>query len=131
MEWQQDLSVGDTALDNDHRAIFKLIDKVQSAAESGLDSTLIEIALDRLVGYANGHFAREEEFMRRMRYPHIERHRTQHRAMIDHLRVLQSRFDQDDENIGEDLVVFLNDWWYVHILQEDMAYKRFAEKKRA
>jgi hemerythrin len=129
MEWQEDLSVGDAQLDADHRSIFELIDHVQSAAESELDSTLVETALDQLVDYTDRHFAREEAFMRRIGYPDVERHHDKHQALINRVRALQDRLGQEDENVGEDLVVFLNDWWYVHIVQEDMAFKRFAENK--
>ena len=129
MDWHTDLSVGEAELDRDHRSIFQLVDRVQSAADAELDDSLVEYALDRLVDYTDSHFAREEAYMRRIGYPYVLRHQSKHRAMIEHLGLLQSRFDQDDERVGEDLVVFLNDWWYLHILQEDMAYKHFAQQR--
>ena len=51
--------------------------------------------------------------------------------MVEKLRRLYDQHKLDDASsvVAEDMAEFLENWWYAHILTEDMSYKEFAESR--
>lgn len=66
IEWKPEYSVGNAAIDDDHKALFSLVEELSTAGPSGASMEDILSRLDDYVGY---HFAREEDFMARGEYP--------------------------------------------------------------
>lgn len=124
-EWTPDLSVGDAAIDQDHRELFRLFHKLETADVS--EGLLSEI-LGRLEGYAQSHFAREEELLRRVNYPHFDEHVKGHRLFIEWLEAVKSTYARSAETpfeIGETVNRFLGEWLIHHVRHEDMLYRDF------
>lgn len=118
--WSEEMAVDHGVIDHDHKMLLALVDQVQSP-ENQADPVAIEFVLDELVGYTMSHFAREEEFMEKIGYPELERHRELHRNLVEDVQRLRQRQSiQDDAcQFGEDLSGFLANWLVNHILQED------------
>ena len=62
LNWTENMSVGSSINDSDHRALIDLIDKVGDIA-TGKDNDEIDEVLDRLIAYVEYLFAREEKMM--------------------------------------------------------------------
>ena len=79
----------DPRVDQDHRALFKLLDRVSTHRR---DSDLEDLnpLLDQLLEYSFEHFAREESSMEAWNYPrsaqHSEAHQAMRKAFIESLR---------------------------------------------
>jgi hemerythrin len=88
---------------------------------------MLEDSFDKLIDYIDEHFAREEVFMKKIGYPNIVEHHGKHAEMEDKMRALFTRYSEGDPTVSEALGNFVEDWWYSHILKEDMKYREFAE----
>ena len=60
-EWTQDYAVGVTQFDDQHKELFRLINKLEATLGSGRDS--LKEVLDGLIAYAAMHFKTEEDLM--------------------------------------------------------------------
>ena len=60
--------------------------------------------------------------MREVGYAGLVEHHGLHAEVDEELHRLYRKFRDGDEGIARDVVEFLREWWFVHILQVDMAY---------
>jgi hemerythrin-like metal-binding protein len=88
----------------------------------GRSRKVIDEIIAALNGYADRHFAMEEDLMRRTRYPGIEAHVLEHKKF--HLTVarLQKRHRSGLIARSHEVVGFLQEWLKHHIAKTDRAY---------
>lgn len=131
IQWSAEMSVGDEALDRDHRYLIGLLNQLASPS-CRHDRTTQELVLDELLGYTIGHFSREELYLERAGFPQLERHRRIHQGLTDHLIAIRDRFAAErDIDVGDEVAMFLTDWLRSHIMREDMQYSRFIAARAA
>lgn len=117
VRWTPDMSVGVKVLDDDHRRLFALMNKVIAAFYAGVGAGVVASTLDELENYTREHFAREEAMLVARDYGPIESHRAQHRHLVDELVRLR------EEKAGIQLIPALNEWLTTHILKVDLGYR--------
>ncbi len=131
MTWKADMSVGLEELDQDHRFLIQVINRLAVNAENDGDAEAIRECLASLRNYAEFHFAREESVMRACGYSTLAEHQDEHRAFTREIAAIVDRFDQGDANvraeINENLIGYLKDWLTHHILVVDMGYRPLVE----
>jgi hemerythrin-like metal-binding protein len=131
MTWKADMSVGLEELDQDHRFLIQVINRLAVNAEDDGDAEAIRECLASLRNYAEFHFAREESVMRACGYSTLAEHQDEHRAFTREIAAIVDRFDQGDANvraeINENLIGYLKDWLTHHILVVDMGYRPLVE----
>lgn len=125
--WDDTLKVGDPELDEDHRRLVNTAAELYAAAFAGVGTSVLRRALDKLEGYAVGHFAREEESMRLARYPGLDAHRRQHAVFADKIDALKRALGSEpaDTDVAIDTIVFLNDWIHTHVAEADRDYRPY------
>jgi hemerythrin len=120
--WSQEMSVGVPELDDDHRTLVGLINKLADAQDID-DAAVIEAVLDSLSTYVDEHFQREEEYMDSVGYPQLPEHRQKHRALTAQVEQIRLEFFLGNRDcLGEHTLAFLKEWLRQHILIEDMQY---------
>ncbi len=127
--WKPEYSVGNDAIDNDHKGLFALVSELGEADISG---GFLDDILQRLEDYAEGHFAREEALMRKIGYPEYDAHVHEHSAFVEWLETVQKTYRRAAESpflIGDVVNDFLKEWLVEHILEEDMKYRDFINSK--
>ena len=127
-EWNEKLSVGDAAIDDDHKGLFDLIRELETANLT--DGYLTDI-ISRLEDYAEGHFAREEALMKKMDFPDFDAHVVKHRAFTEWLDTVKTTYRRSAESpfqIGDMVNQFLRNWLVQHIMKEDMKYRDFMSE---
>ena len=130
VEWKPEYSVGNAAIDADHKMLFDLVNRLSSADVT--DGFLSEIIAE-LEDYAAGHFEREEAVMRAADYPDLEEHIKGHRNFVEWLESVKITYRRAAESpfqIGDSVNAFLQGWLVNHILKEDMLYKPHIAKAR-
>ena len=132
MEWREQYSVGQDKFDDDHKQIFSLVDGFTSTMLSDDAADRLDVIFDELMAYINDHFVREEAFMSETGFPDFVEHRTKHQKMVEKLRRLYGQHTGGDASsvVAEDMADFLENWWYAHILTEDMRYKEYTAANR-
>ncbi|MBY0431849.1 MAG: bacteriohemerythrin, partial [Rhodospirillales bacterium] len=86
--------------------------------------------LSALVEYTHTHFRNEEAMMAENGYPFSAEHHAAHEDLRGQVEDIRKRFEAGDTSrLGNEMLAFLHDWLYFHILEEDMSYRPFFEAK--
>ncbi len=122
--WNDKFSMGVDVIDHDHRILVDLIDQLHEAFVNGNPDSTVTPVLDTLVDYTRFHFAREEDLMAKAGYPGLDQHKEVHRTLRRQVEDIQARV-QNGTRMGNELLAFLQDWLYFHILEQDRAYSPY------
>ncbi len=134
-EWTKEFSVGVEEIDDDHKRLLALVNDLHDAVEAGAAWNVLDNVLDGLTLYVTYHFAHEETLFTRTDYPGYERHRRQHQALTITVHEIQQDFqDHALETLPHQVLEFLKNWLYEHILGSDRAfavyYKSWLARQR-
>jgi hemerythrin-like metal-binding protein len=131
MQWSEEMSVGIDELDEDHKQLIAIINRLAENRGKASRVGVVRQCLLALRRYAELHFAREERVMRACDYPMLSGHSATHKAFVARVREVNARFEAAPEAearaIDKDLLDYLTQWLKNHILHEDMAYRPYAE----
>lgn len=121
LEWNEQLSVNISSIDDQHKELVKMINELHDAACQLESQTDCEQIIERLKDYIKYHFAAEEKLMQQADYPQIDEHMQDHDKFID--RVLDFQFQlQEEKDITQELLDFLKEWLTGHIKGSDKKY---------
>lgn len=128
--WSDDYSVNINELDEQHKQLINIINRVYEASQSGAKKNVIRRIFVELAEYVAYHFKVEEELFKCYGYPNFEQHRRQHEQLVIILLDLQLRFRKGTMTLSEDMLNFLkNDWLLKHIVVSDKEYSSFLNSK--
>lgn len=127
LKWEEDLSVGIDELDEHHKELIFLINRLHEAKEKGLGTERLMEIVAELFNYANYHFSAEEALFEEKDYPHALEHCEQHLEFRERLRELRDMVEAGIESAQADLLCFLNSWWTSHIKVHDKKYGPFLK----
>jgi len=130
IQWSDELSVKIPSIDNQHKTLVKLINKLDAAIEAGNARQVLQVVLGELTRYAQAHFIYEEALFTLYHYPDSANHILSHEKLFEKVEQFKQALE-DNEDIYAQLVAFLNDWLAHHILQEDMAYSVYLLQRGA
>jgi len=117
--WNDSLSVGFEPIDEQHRRLVELINKLHSAMAQGKGSQTLSSVLDGLIDYVQTHFASEEAMMKINDYPGYAAQKSQHIDLTRQVLELRSQFATGQTVITMDVMKFLKDWLVDHIQGSD------------
>jgi hemerythrin len=123
--WSDEYSVGIAEIDEQHKTLFVMIDKLHQAIMKHEGSAACKTILVELVDYARVHFALEQTLMRVGKYPEYEAHCKLHKDLVEEVEALQKKIASGRAAISFELLQFLRNWLTKHILNEDMKYGAF------
>lgn len=124
INWKPEYSVGDPAIDHEHR---ELVDLVNTAAAALLDGGVrgdAERAFGDLLRAISAHFALEEEQMRRAGYDQIAAHKDDHERLLDALRDIMDTDDDAGNATAQRLTDALEIWFTDHFRTHDARLHR-------
>lgn len=122
MTWSDDYSVEIQEIDEQHKCLVELINKLYSALASKENRTQVAEILDHLVEYTKIHFAVEEALMRIFHYSDYDGHKQIHDDIVVDVVSFQGRFHRGDDAVGMELLQYLKGWLVNHILNVDARY---------
>jgi len=131
--WQNTMSVGNDAIDHDHRYLISFVNTIELVLQSPEDKKSIMIALEQLYEYGEEHFKKEEAIQRKIKYPQSLNHKHSHSKLLDQLKVVQAKV-KGLESSGEiskyapELTTYLRGWLVNHVFNEDMLLKPYLLK---
>ena len=129
VQWSEELSVGVKLFDRQHQRLVSMLNKMIENPKATTRSETVADILSGMTHYALEHFKSEEDLMTEHGYPDLDMHRRQHQSFWEKLTVLCKDTTQGAEAVPRELLGFLQHWLTQHILDEDMAYKKFFEEK--
>lgn len=125
VEWSDELSVGIEEIDEQHKLLTALINRMHEAIQERHGNQVVGEILDELTDYTRIHFAVEESLMRILDYPGYEEHHEHHRDLLEQVTDLKRKVAEGKASIGFELMHFLKVWLTKHIMEEDMLYSGF------
>ncbi|BAL22747.1 bacteriohemerythrin [Azoarcus sp. KH32C] len=127
IDWTPDLEVGVAEIDEDHRVMVAMLNRIMKAG--GRHETT-QAVLEELGRYTLHHFEREERLMVECRYEFADLHRREHRALYDEIRHQIDDLIARERRLSE-LAKFMQRWLLRHIVAEDrllaLAIRRHRE----
>ena len=122
ISWKDSLSVGINEIDEQHKKLVGLINKLFEAMSQGKSKEIMQAVLGELSNYVITHFATEEKLMKQLGYEEYDYHKQEHKFFIDKLNEFKIKFSSGNEAISIDLLNFLKDWLLRHIIGTDRKY---------
>ena len=119
IDWKPEFSVGDPAVDHEHRELIDLVNDTAGAILGEGGSGDIDRAYGDLLRAVSSHFAHEERQMRLADYDQLEAHKTDHERLIDALRDLMDGDPASSSQAAERLVGVLGNWFSGHFATHD------------
>lgn len=129
IQWSDDYSVGVSILDEQHKSIIRMVNKIHAYITSGASSEEISEILNQMTQYAMNHFRTEEDYMKLFEYPEFELHRKEHMEYWKKTALFANEAMSGNKEVLGDILSFLIDWWMDHILRTDLRYKEFFQEK--
>jgi len=123
MVWTKVISVGVTAMDDDHKKLIDIINKLHDGIVAGHKKEILAAVLDHLVDYTKFHFTKEEELLLKTNYPALSAHKIEHESFVSRITNLQERFKSSPVVMLDlELMSYLRNWLLTHIQGSDKKY---------
>jgi hemerythrin-like metal-binding protein len=129
MAWNDKLSVGVKVLDDDHKKLLAIANELYDAIVDQRGKDVLGGILDRLVSYTQFHLAREEQFFAVTGYPDAVQHTKIHEALTKQALDIQERLNCGTQPLTLEVMTFLKDWLFDHILGADAKYGPYLNSK--
>jgi len=123
IEWKPEYSVGDPAVDHEHRELVELVNSAAGAILDDRPGADVDRCLGDLMRAISAHFAHEEKQMRRASYDHLVPHKADHERLLDALRDIMDGA-ADTPLAAERLTAVLEAWFTEHFRTHDARLHR-------
>ena len=131
IEWNDGLSLSHEPLDDDHREMAALINKLYLAVNEDFGRDAVADVARRLLAFSQAHFSHEKGLMARHDYPDLSDHLREHKTLVDELVGLIAIIEAGGETVLPETVDFLDDWFAAHIQGADARFAAFLEDRNA
>jgi hemerythrin-like metal-binding protein len=119
VEWNDFLSVGHARIDEDHKRLFEILNRLADGAER-CKRAVVADSIEQMIRYAGEHFAREEELMAKIHYPLTAEHTQRHRELAAKVLGWRTKIaERWHPWHGGTFFVVLAHWLVSHIMEDD------------
>lgn len=132
-EWTEGLSAGFEEIDNQHKELISLIQKLFVTVDRKESLQQVGMATDFLREYIVQHFQMEERYMEAYGYAGRDNHKAQHQKFIEDFEAHQERFYLNiaDYHMALEIKGWLYNWLVNHITKTDKALGEFLRQQIA
>lgn len=126
LEWSDTYLIGIDRIDFEHETFFGLVSDFEKARVENADKKVLLGILEEIALYAKFHFRSEENVMKSLNFPDLERHEQKHLQLIEDLsnKILGLTLDSITP---EEVQNFLVDWFLHHTTNEDRKIAEFQK----
>lgn len=129
LEWKETYSVGIKELDQQHKGLLELVNRVCNMDPATLPKNEAFAILNTLINYAQTHFETEERLLQTHDYPHLAQQQREHVAFTAEVFKLAQQLEKNDPHLHRQITDFVKNWYISHILGTDREYKDFLLSK--
>ncbi len=120
-EWLPIYSVNVSEIDEQHKKMFDILNKVFSEKLDG--DVFLSNIMKELDDYSLYHFETEEKYFSQFNYPKEEEHKRLHQEYVESINNFKKNNVKESE-----LKDFLKNWWFDHVQGADQEYSIFFNK---
>ncbi|MES9963749.1 MAG: hemerythrin family protein [Candidatus Sedimenticola sp. 20ELBAFRAG] len=130
MQFNTRIALGIDELDNEHKALVNLLNRLAGAIQTNPKPPLEEATemLAELAMETKDHFRNEEACMERSSYPDLHEHHREHVMLCAELKLLMRELQDGSEQLDMDLLVQLKQWLIGHIVTADREFANFYHR---
>ncbi len=128
IELDESLLVGHDVIDQDHRDLVPLVNVFLSSIKGGASKHNIYDDVDEISVRFSAHFERENQLMAETRYPDLEAHVAEHRALLGDLGKFLHAVDESTEDQMIATTKAIEDWFLKHIAGSDKRLGQFLRE---
>lgn len=129
IKWTDAMKIGIPEIDEQHEHLTGVIAKLYDAHAQGRDKEVLQDIINDVHEYVHYHFDAEQAYMEKNQYPGLDDHVEQHEDFIlksvDHLMA----FADGKEDLSQDVLDYLTDWWVNHVNKTDREMARCVLEK--
>ena len=129
LAWSEKYRVGHQRIDDNRKLIFEIRGLANKATSDGRSSEMVQQILSNLMDFSPRHFPDEEEFMQSIGFPDLKNHRESHLLLLQKTEDFIEQLRLGYSVTIHDVLGFLEEWIYSHLLDEDMKIMEFSELK--
>jgi hemerythrin len=123
--WGSYHSVNIAKLDDQHKELFKISNKLYKAMREGHGKDILNNIFFELTNYTQFHFAQEESYFEKFQYPDFELHKAEHDKLSAKVNELNEKHKNGNLILTTEVLQFLIRWVDNHILGADKKYTDF------
>ncbi|MEI7451714.1 MAG: bacteriohemerythrin [Candidatus Falkowbacteria bacterium] len=124
IKWDEFNSVNVKEIDGQHKILVSVINRLDDARVRN-DLEDIKNLFTELLDYADFHFATEEKYFAKFKYPATESHEAEHAVYREKIGAFNERYKTEGAEVIPEILAFLRDWWIMHINTSDANYTDF------
>jgi hemerythrin len=128
MTWKDSFSIGIPEIDKQHKELCDQIDKLFDACSKGKGADEVQKVLNFLEQYTVRHFADEEAYQLKIKYPKFQQHKAKHADFVNQVTKLKKEALAGGVNIA--MVIKVNQtisaWLVEHIKNTDSDLKNYV-----
>ena len=124
MVWTDGYSVNVKAIDVQHKKLVEMINTLHAAMSDNSGARAQKHVVNEMVNYAMTHFATEEKYMQQFKYSGYEAHKNEHDVFSKKAMNLKQRFSDGNYILTVEILFFLRNWLYKHIMGTDKQYTK-------
>ncbi len=115
--WTEKLSVGNAAIDKQHKELFAQADALLAAMHQGKPAAEVTEMIKFIDSYCGTHFATEEQLMRARAYPGLQEHLRAHASFVKQFEAIVAQFTVKGPSIGVtvSLQQLISGWLVQHV----------------
>jgi hemerythrin len=126
LKWEKRFEHNIAPFDDHHKFLVALLNDIYDDINNEAAQETLGPVIVKLIDYTNYHFTAEESVMSLNGYGDFTSHCLEHEKFRDMVASFQSDFQQGkDDSI--DVLSFLGNWLFDHILVTDLEYCNFAD----
>jgi hemerythrin len=126
IHWTDDLEIGVDILDQQHRHIVDLFNRIGEAHLRG-EITVAHQLFYELIGFKLSHCAYEEDLLKQSDFPLYKMHKLSHELVISKCLTLYNRIEESEHALRE-AIPLLGETLVRHIKGEDADYANFIRE---
>ncbi len=131
MKWYEDLSVGNAAVDAQHKKLFEIVDELTDACNQKKGKEEVGKTLTFLLDYTKTHFKDEEKLMMQNTYPNFTAHKKLHDDFTNEVSNIVTDYQKNGASVPVVLKILnqTNNWLLNHILKMDKEMGKYIKSK--
>lgn len=122
LNWNNELSSGIDAIDEQHRQILELATELKQLSQSMQDPDLLIVSLIQLSKTIQDHFDFEEALLSNSDYKGLNRHKADHNEISETLDAILDSVMIDESNFKPEMLNSVIAWFEEHLLKEDVKF---------
>lgn len=116
--WKEEYRVNHFQIDEEHKSLIALSNKVIAFSNNKEDSEKVRTALKTLRDYTKIHFRNEEAYMERIGFKELQEHKQRHSELIDRMNAVLTE-NKSLDGLVHQLKRLMVIWVIEHIINED------------